>query len=348
MTERERIIESITTTIADYREGDIEVPTTTHVNRWVRQFTAAVQLPLLQEIDHVLKKTYFSRERVLEFLQALVCSKRIAGANPCDFWKRTNFLRIQKNGRSQEELLVLFDGVLHHQCGIKTAECGSDDGVFIYIDDVMFSGNRIGTDLAAWIEESAPEQAIVHVVVVAIHTFGEYKMPQKIQQEAKLRGKKIKLEIWRIAAFENMLANRNSSEVLWPAELPDDESLKEYMDEEKKFPFKTRVASGKINNKIFSSEEGRQLLERELLLAGMKIRSFSQSPARALRPLGFSPFGLGFGSMIVTFRNCPNNCPLALWWGDPEAAPTHPFSKWYPLFPRKTYGQEVGFADFFS
>jgi hypothetical protein len=35
---------------------------------------------------------------------------------------------------------------------------------------------------------------------------------------------------------------------------------------------------------------------------------------------------LGFGSLIVTFRNCPNNTPLALWAGDP----------WYPLFPRIT------------
>jgi hypothetical protein len=35
---------------------------------------------------------------------------------------------------------------------------------------------------------------------------------------------------------------------------------------------------------------------------------------------------LGFGSTLVTFRNCPNNCPLAFWAGYP----------WYPLFQRKT------------
>lgn len=44
------------------------------------------------------------------------------------------------------------------------------------------------------------------------------------------------------------------------------------------------------------------------------------------RPLGNMVLEtLGFGSMLVTFRNCPNNSPLALWAGDP----------WYPLFPRK-------------
>jgi hypothetical protein len=35
---------------------------------------------------------------------------------------------------------------------------------------------------------------------------------------------------------------------------------------------------------------------------------------------------LGFGSLIVTYRNCPNNAPLALWVDHP----------WYPLFPRTT------------
>ncbi len=45
------------------------------------------------------------------------------------------------------------------------------------------------------------------------------------------------------------------------------------------------------------------------------------------RPLGHTSLeALGFGSMIVTFRNCPNNAPLALWVGAP----------WYPLFPRTT------------
>jgi len=116
--------------------------------------------------------------------------------------------------------------------------------------------------------------------------------------------------------------------------------LKAYMAEETKFPFKPRTPGGKCEHDIFSSEEGRQLLERELLMAGMRIRSFSQNPNRALRPLGFSPFGLGFGSTIVTYRNCPNNAPLALWWGDPEKPKSHPFSKWCPLVPRKTYGAE--------
>ena len=128
--------------------------------------------------------------------------------------------------------------------------------------------------------------------------------------------------------------------MLWPAVIPDDADLLTYMAEEQKFPFQTRHAGGKIKQDVFSSEEGRQLLERELLLAGVRIRSFCQNPKRVMRPLGFCVFGLGFGSLIVTFRNCPNNSPLALWWGDPDAGLSSPLSRWYPLLPRKTYSEE--------
>ncbi|MEK6712171.1 MAG: hypothetical protein AABZ64_16510, partial [Nitrospinota bacterium] len=68
----------------------------------------------------------------------------------------------------------------------------------------------------------------------------------------------------------------------------DDEVLQAYVSQEKKFPFAPRRPGGKLENAIFSSEEGRQLLEKEMLLAGMRIRSYSRNPSRALRPLGFS------------------------------------------------------------
>lgn len=346
MTERMQLLESVAGTVADYRAEEIASPTPEHVDCWLSQFDASVQLPLLREIDHVLKETYFSKKDVLDFLEKLVSAKKLAGSTQCDFWEKVYFLRIQQNGHSQEELLGTFDEVLTVKCGLTTSECGANGGDFVYLDDAMFSGNRVGNDLALWIEKNAPAQATVHVIVIATHTFAEYKMPLRIKDEATARKKKISLKIWRITAFENKLANRNTSEVLWPTQLPENEEIKAYLAEEQKFPFIPRKPGGQTERKIFSSEQGRQLLEKELLLAGMRIRSFSKNPKRALRPLGFSPFGLGFGSMIVTFRNCPNNCPLALWWGNPEADKTHPFSKWYPLFPRKTYNKEVSFDDF--
>ena len=84
MTERAQLLSSLATTIADYRAGELPSPTPEHVDRWVRRFAPDVQVPLLRELDHVLKKTYFTRSMVEEFLGGLVTNSGIAGTNPGD------------------------------------------------------------------------------------------------------------------------------------------------------------------------------------------------------------------------------------------------------------------------
>jgi hypothetical protein len=343
MSKRSDLLASIANTIKDYRAGEIAQPTKDHVDRWIRQFDITVHVPLLREIDHVFKQTYFSKSDVSQFFAEQINHKTLAGDKPRKFWRAAHMLDIQQNGHSQTEILELFGEALKKQCGLEIDECGSAGGAFVYLDDVLFSGGRIGSDLSAWIAEEAPAEATIHILVIAAHRFGEWKCTGRLKKVAADAGKELELHCWAAIRFENRKTYRNTSEVLWPVEIPRDAALQAYIAKEQKFPFEPRKPGGKLENVIFSSEEGRQLLERELLLAGMRIRSFSQNPSQALRPLGFSPFGLGFGSMVVTFRNCPNNCPLALWWGDPDAAPSHPFSKWYPLVPRKTYGEEVDF-----
>lgn len=343
MTERADLLVSIAGTIEDYRAGELPKPTPDHVDRWVRQFDKPNRLPLLRELDHVLKSTYFSRAKVINFFSRQIEHEKLAGSDPCDFWKAAHLLDIQKQGHSQHEIRALFLDALRSKCGKGVTGNGDDGGAFIYLDDVLFSGSRIGNDLETWIESEAPLAAEVHILVIAAHRFGEWKCSERLKAKASQADKRINFHFWAAVRVENRRAHRHQSEVLWPAEIPDDENLRAYLSEEKKFPFEPRAAGGKLEHNIFSSEEGRRVLERELLLAGMRIRSFSQNPSRALRPLGFSPFGVGFGSMVVTYRNCPNNCPLALWWGDPNASANHPFSRWYPLVPRKTYAAEVDF-----
>jgi hypothetical protein len=334
-------LESIADTIADYREGEIEKPTPDHIDRWVTQFDEKVQIPLLRELNHVLQKTYFSRTTVSSFFGNQIALEQLAGVDPCKYWGKAHFLDIQQNGHSQKEILQLFGEALRAKYGLDITKCGGDGGDYIYLDDVLFTGNRIGSDLSSWILNTAPSKGNVHVVVIVAHRLGEWQCEERLKKAAISSGKDLKFTFWAALRIENRKKYRAQSEVLWPAFIPDDERLKAYMAEETDYPFEPRVPGGELENKIFSSEEGRQLLERELLLAGVKIRSFSKNPSKILRPLGYSNFGLGFGSMIVTYRNCPNNVPLALWWGEPTAEKSHPLSKWYPLFPRKTYSQVV-------
>ncbi len=178
MNDRIMLLESIAGTIKDYRAGEIKVPTPEHVDRWVTQFEKKVQVPLLREFDHVLKETYLSRQWVSDWLTNLVKTQKLVGADPCSFWSEANFLRIQQNGYSQEEMLEVFGKCLTKECGFAVDECGGSD-CFIYLDDAIFSGGRVGNDLAAWIEREAPASATVHVVVVAIHKLGGWQLKKR-------------------------------------------------------------------------------------------------------------------------------------------------------------------------
>lgn len=325
MTTREDLLASIAATIADYREGDVAAPTPEHVDLWINQFDASVQLPILREMDHVLKRTYFSRKGTRKFLAGLFQTKKLVGDDPCAFWNGVKFLDIQGGGASQKEMLALFSKVLEKQCGFAVAGCGAEPEAFLYLDDAIFTGNRVRRDLEAWINEDAPEKAKLHVVVIATHE-GSYYSRNKVSEAAKAAGKKIGITWWRAINLEDRKKYTDTSDVLRPVAIPDDDAVRAYVDA---MHYKPHLRNaGQVGGKgIFSSDAGRQLLEGEFLKAGARIRQMCPNLGESQRPLGHTSIeALGFGSMIVTFRNCPNNAPLALWVGAP----------WHPLFPRTT------------
>lgn len=345
MTERDDLLASVANEIRTYRKGELPEPTSEHVDRWLHQFTPAQQLPFLREFEHVIKQTFFSRKNVKDFLRALVTNAKLAGDDPAAYWSSANFLSIQQNGQSQKEMLKLFSKCLDDECGLDLEECGEAGGDFIYLDDVMFSGNRVGNDLEPWIVNDAPQSAKVHVIVAAYHTLGQFLVERKLNGVIAKSGKKIAIEYWRALTVENQRARKNGSGVLWPTAAPNVPEVQAYMALPSKFPFDPRQPSAK-HIEPFSSEAGRQVLESEFLIAGAKIRAMSDNPKQSMRPLGFSPFGVGFGSMIVTYRNCPNNCPLAMWWGDPEASSGA--LHWYPLLQREGYSSARNVFDALS
>ncbi len=323
---RAELLTSIATTITDYRPGEITTPDANHVERWITQFDAAVQDPMLAELDHVLKKTYVTRANVEQFLGIVLTARKLAGDDPCDFWRKANFLSIQGGGDSQREMLALFRTVLRSTCGLDLDDCGSDDGPYIYLDDVVFTGNRIKNDLSAWIRASAPAAAKLHVVVIGLHLGGKWYANGKIQEVAAAAGKEVDIDWWRCLSIEDRNHYVANSDVLRPSALPDDAAVQVYAQGLRHAPVLRRGNSvGK--NKFFSSDAGRNTLEQELLKAGCAIRWTCPNLNQYQRPLGNTLLQtLGFGALIVTFRNCANNCPLAFWVDAP----------WYPLFPRKT------------
>lgn len=326
MSKRSSLLKSIAGTIADYRAGEIDAPTPGHVETWIDQFDGQVQEPMLEELDHVLKRTYIPKDVVERFLSSLVTNKKLAGDDPCAFWANVKFLDIQSGGNSQRDMLQMFASVLQGACDLEIDDCGENPEAYLYLDDAVFTGNRIRNDLSAWIQSEAPRKAIVHIVTIAFHRGGQWYASGKIQEVAKAAGKDINTSWWKCLEIEDRRAQTNASDVLRPTSIPDDDLTQEYVNAMTYSPV-LRKPGSVGENKFFSSEEARHLLEQELLKAGARIRSMCPNLNVYQRPLGNMVLEtLGFGSLLVTFRNCPNNCPLALWAGDP----------WYPLFPRKT------------
>ena len=331
MSTRSQLLESIAETIADYREGDVTRRTPKLIERWVCQFPEESQDGILTEVDHLLSQTYISRDEMMTFLRSLITHGKFCDNDPKAFWKRATLLDIQQGGNSQREMLTMFGELLNQETGLTLADCGSSGGPLIYLDDGLFGGGRILHDISIWIEKAAPAECELRIVVAALHTLGQYYVNKNIEELKKKTKKKINLSWWRIHDIENRRYFKDESDVLWPTKVPKGPLTKSYVhyltEEEPKYKLELRLPGSVGKKKFFSSDRTRILLEQQFLIAGLQIRDMCHNLPETARPLGATLLKtLGFGSTIVTFRNCPNNCPLALWAGDP----------WYPLFPRST------------
>jgi hypothetical protein len=322
---RQALLESIASTISDYRAGEIPQIDVGDVERWIKQFDKSVCEPILIEMDHVLKQTYLPKAVVKEFLAGLVKNEELATTDPCAFWRDVAFLDIQQGGNSQHVMLAMFDEILYKHCGFHIKDCGTNPTAFVYLDDAIFTGNRVLNDIRAWLQTTAPKKAKLHVLTVAYHRGGQWYANQEIEKAANAAGKSLDISWWRCLEIEDRKSRINVSDVLRPTSLPADKVTTDYV-QALSYPVILRTAGGLGENGFFSSEAGRHMLEQEFLKAGLYIRTICPHLNNYQRPLGNMKLDtLGFGSLFVTFRNCPNNCPLALWVGAP----------WYPLFPRK-------------
>lgn len=233
-------------------------------------------------------------------------------------------------------MLNAFDAVLERKLGFRSESCGSDYGPYLYLDDCLFTGSRVIDDMGDWLSNSAPKGATVHIVLIALHRSGWWRARRDLDS---LTGGDVSVNWWKGVEVEDRKSHINQSAVLRPIKLPKDPLAVAYEQEliEAGFPPIFRQPTGVLHNTPFSSESRRQLLEQAFLRAGLYIRAQYRNPRTVMRPLGFMALTtLGFGALTITYRNCANNCPLALWWGDTQASPDEPFGRWYPLFPRRT------------
>jgi hypothetical protein len=336
------LVEGLSERLADYRAHENGVVVTPErVVKWVDQFDRigldrSDKRALLSELSGIFKVRYFSRARVKRILKSVL----LGGTVFKDDIKEINFLKLQLPGRSQADLLLLINEILQEERDFSISDCGGGDTYF-YVDDCIYSGNRMRYELGDWIRGSAPAAAKVISFHVVSHSQGELYCLGEVRNMALSRD--IDFFPFVKYRYDNSRGQLASFGALWSKEL-DSPDVKKYAAEicaqanrEKGFCpslFRSKEVSG---DSLFSSPENRELVERSFLRVGVELVSAAQSPARSMRPMGFEVlFSMGFGAMVASYRNIANNCPLALWYGDPDKYPKkHPLGKWLPLLPRK-------------
>ncbi len=236
-------------------------------------------------------------------------------------------------------MLSLFEEALQKEAGLTLKQCGSPDGPYFYLDDCIFTGTHVRWNVIDWVKtDRAPKVAKVHILTLAKYRGRIPYAEKEIQKAARAIHKDVTAEKWWHAPG---LALADSScdgetDCLHPASFPENDPHVQLLLTalaQHGRPARARTTSTTAANKVFASEAGRRVLEQEFLKAGARIK-YELCPylQKNQWPLGYDVFkGAGFGSLLVTYRNCPNNCPLVLWAGDP----------WFPLFPRKTNTQSA-------
>ncbi|WP_312279478.1 hypothetical protein [Oscillibacter sp.] len=308
-----------------------------HVERWVSQFDNHHEI-ILQETFKLLNEYYFSKENIEEYLTGIYSSTKIWGKDIEQAISNTIFLNCQTKGNSQDRLYKKSRKIILDLYGIDIEDCDSDATSFVYVDDCMFSGNTVRKDMEKLIRK-VPNGSTINTIFMVVHSFAEWWIQQSLKDSIKENN--INFDIWRCKTIQNSGGRNHSYECLWPQEY-ESENVSDYIntlkDESDMTPgkkvrlFRESIYSGGV----YTSEDSRAILEQELMEAGLKIISFSDNNKRFIRPMGYdNRISFGFGAFFATYMNMSNNCPLAFWWGDANAEPWHPFSKWYPLLPRK-------------
>ena len=341
---RQNLLESIANTISDYRLGEIPSMTTSHVDRWVSQFDDDEQLIILSEMDHLLSKYYISKSKAESFLTEILTSEEIFGKNPSALIQYGHFLDIQKKGDSQKDLLKLANEITMREYRISINQSSSQSRLYIYLDDCLFSGNRAFHDMQEWLNNSISDTnnpCYVYLIFLGCHTSAIRYLETKLIPKATQKNIHIKIKSHMI--FNNLPWDKEKYESFWPVEFMNDELVNKFVDivKEKSIqksvnPRLFRPDTVPKQETLFSTPEARNIVESAFLRKGAYIASLPEKRKDSMRPMGFEYFeSLGFGSVFITYRNIANNCPLVLWWGDTNYHHSHPFSKWYPLFPRK-------------
>jgi len=304
------------------------------VARWIGQFeiSANNKYKILDELNHILKKFYFSKDKIYRILEdLLVNNKYEIFPNGVE---DVTFLDAEQKGCSQKRLLEIANCIVEENFGLRIDKCHSKKR-YLYIDDCIFTGSTLKTNLTDCIN-SISENSTVYIFTIALHD----KNFEYVQNELKKIGNEKKIEfVFKYAKKIHSKPSTNNIEVLRPKFI-ENKHVASYICflkgiKHKKrlyYDSKTIYRKNEIEkDQLFNDSKNRDILEKYFTIYGSRIINeyFKNNGEKdtSIRPLGFETLiTLGFGSMFMTYRNIANCCPLVLWVEN---------EYWKPLIPRK-------------
>ncbi|URO00934.1 hypothetical protein NB069_08730 [Leclercia adecarboxylata] len=335
VTVEEKLKESISSTLSDYRHVPPGGMNAEHVSRWIDQFDPADRRFILEETDRILSRGYIAKKDYKRIIRELVEDEKNK-----EVFDDSAFLNIQEDGFSQNELIEELGDKYPDELYTVTRESSrrwvTSFKRFIYFDDVCFSGRKAYDDLSWLIYKFDLKDVKILLHFLSGHTFASWNIRKEIESAFPGRNISIIVNEGEFGDVENRLKYNASSGVFWPVE--QNVIIPKWINEPKKFTGACR--DGFVSGDDFPDERRRNKFESILTATGFEILRHSDNIKKGIKPLGFSTFpGVGFGGTTFTYRNCPNNVPLAFWWGNYERSGGRALACWYPLMKRIVYNR---------
>lgn len=380
----EKLIDKIYEIIKDYRnaEGE-EYMNKEIIEKWINQFDPDDREFLITELIHILDKRYITRKQFKEYLKTTffsdikkVMKEKYNLEDIKEIIIRSHFINHQPEGKSQKEIIKLFEEVLTEELGLTLADCGKDEPLcYIYLDDILCTGDTIFKGIAdkdGWLNKKSinkeqtnkgfleEKQIPIFIVFYSIHSQNMHKLLKRIE----FAHKDHKIPIWYFWQDNHDIDNDYSNvqsklQYIFPIENADSlvQNCKKQIEskidahcEQKGYSkpqehfFRSETIP--IEETLFTNAENRRRFENIILNKSIEIYNKANSEDLRMRPLGYGLYtdkSFGFGTLLFSWRNIPFNTPLVFWYEH---------KGWQPLFKRKwtTYRKSIKeiFESFFS
>jgi hypothetical protein len=348
------IIETIYLSIKDFRADENNsavLMTKNRITRWVNQFDEGDRIFILTELKNIIDKRYCTKQNSYDFLKVSLESlkQHYNYASVQDFLSDSVFLDLQRPNKSQPTLLKLLKVVLNEQFNFYISNCGSNQKKnYIYLDDVLCTGNTLFQDIKAWVNLndndgqtylSKLQSGNIKLVFLYlfIHETNYHKKRAQFRHQISQSFDNY-FTMFRAIEIQNGIGTK--LEVITPTEENQPEMVEQYKNQviekvdaycEKKNISKPnpeffRPTNNLVTEEFFTSAQNRKRFEDIMLHRGIRILNSANTNIPNLRALGYSLPSLknfGFGTLAMTWRNIPNNCPIVFWYSG---------GGFYPLF----------------